>query len=123
VLNGLRTPTVSALPDTKVPVRTVRPAAQIKPLNIDTIVFIVRSVAQTRSYCSTGTSFDQNFTLQGKLGNLAILAFIVNSLRVNVVHHTNAHLCHASSAQYQCIVVIRKAKERRDEETKMPLTT
>ncbi len=82
VPNGLRTPTVRALPDIKVPVRTVRPAAQTIPLNIVTLVFMVRSVAQTRSYCSTGTSlfmlrsvaqtrsycstgtsFDQNLTL------------------------------------------------------------
>lgn len=44
VPNGLRTPKVRALPDIKVPVRTVRPATQTIPLNNVTLVFMVRSV-------------------------------------------------------------------------------
>ena len=44
VPNGLHTPKVRALPDVKVPVRTVRRAAQTIPLNIVTLVFMVRSV-------------------------------------------------------------------------------
>ncbi len=110
VPNGLRTPTLRALPDIKVLVRTVRPAAQTIPLSIVTLVFMVRSVAQTRSYCSTGTSLFMlrsvaqiaataqrvqvltNLTLdkscKAKLRNLAILAFIVQTCG-----RRDAHFC------------------------------
>ncbi len=41
VLNGLRSPIASALPDLRVPVRSVRPAARLRPLNNVILVFMV----------------------------------------------------------------------------------
>ena len=87
VLNGLRSPIASALPDLRVPVRSVRPAARLRPLNNVILVFMVADCCPHSQCLCLSTDSHRSFALDKRqFGNLEVMAFLQPAGRYRLAH-------------------------------------